>query len=273
MLKQRLATASLLLLGILAAIWLLSSPWLYVLFSLFGLLAATEWTRLMGWARWTWLRMSYLALSAVVLAVLWLFRLAAWPWLSGIAIGWWIVATWLIIEYPGRAQYRPSTALLGLIGQLLWPPAIVCLYLIRHQSSGEWKLLYVLTLVWAADTGAYFAGRMFGRHKLAPKLSPGKTMEGAAAGICLSVIWGLLFGVFVFHPQVNQFGWLIAIGFAGAVASVIGDLSMSLFKRSTGIKDTGTILPGHGGILDRVDGLLAAIPLVTIGLRIAGLVQ
>lgn len=273
MLTQRLVTASLLLLGILAAIWLLPPSWLYALFSLFGLLAAFEWTRLMGWTRWTWLNTSYVALSAAVLAILWPIRLVAWPWLSAIAIGWWMVAIWLILGYPKRIRCRPSVIQLGLVGQLLWPPAVICLTHIRDQAAGEWKLIYVLTLVWAADSGAYFVGRKFGRHKLAPNLSPGKTAEGAAAGICLSVIWALAFGEFVFRPQVAQPGWLIAIGFAGAVMSIIGDLTMSLFKRLIGLKDTGTILPGHGGILDRVDGLLAAIPVVTVGLGIAGLVS
>lgn len=273
MLKQRITTALLLLFGVVAAIWLLPPVWLYLLFSALGLLAASEWTRLMGWTHRTWLRSCYLLLSAALLAGLWSIRLIAWPWLSGLAIAWWVVASWLILGYPERIRRRPSAVLLAVIGQLLWLPTVVCLARIRDQSSGEWKLVYVLMLVWVADTGAYFAGRLLGRHKLAPSLSPGKTLEGAAFGILLSVVWAFGVGEFVFGTHNSQLVWLIVIGFVGAVASIVGDLSMSLFKRLTGLKDTGTILPGHGGVLDRVDSLLAAIPVVTVGLRIAGLVR
>lgn len=273
MLKQRVLTALLLLCGVLAAIWLLPTAWLYILFSVFSLLAAFEWTRLMGWTRWTRSRQNYLLFSAAFLAVLWPIRLIAWKWLAGIAIVWWIFAIWLIQGYPERFRRRPEAISLALLGQLLWSPAVLCLAHIHDQSEGQWKLVYVLTLVWVADTGAFFAGRAFGRHKLAPNLSPGKTLEGAAAGIVLSVIWAFSVGGFIFGFQSSKWGWLIGVGFVGAVASIVGDLTMSLFKRTAGLKDFGTILPGHGGVLDRVDGLLAAIPVVTVVLRVGGMVR
>lgn len=271
MLKQRVLTALLLLCCVLAAIWLLPTVWLYILFSVFSLLAATEWTRLMGWDRWTWSRRYYLLLSAALLAVLWPIRHTAWRWLAELAIAWWIFAIWLIQGYPERIWHRPRVLILALLGQLLWSPTVLCLAQIHDQSEGEWKLVYVLTLVWVADTGAYFAGRAFGRHKLAPNLSPGKTIEGAAAGIVLCVIWAFSVGGFIFGFQSSKLGWWIGVGFVGAVASIIGDLTMSLFKRMAGVKDFGTILPGHGGVLDRVDGLLAAVPVITVMLQAAGM--
>lgn len=273
MLKQRVLTALLLLCGVLAAIWLLPTAWLYILFSAFSLLAASEWTHLMGWARWTRSRKYYLLFSAALLAGLWPIRLVAWKWLAGLAIAWWFFAIWLIQGYPERIRRRPGVISLALLGQLLWSPTVLCLAQIHDQSEGQWKLIYVLTLVWVADTGAFFAGRAFGRRKLAPNLSPGKTLEGAAAGIVLSMIWAFSVGGFIFGFQGSKLGWLIGVGFMGAVASIVGDLTMSLFKRMADLKDFGTILPGHGGVLDRVDGLLAAIPVITVMLRVGGMIQ
>jgi phosphatidate cytidylyltransferase len=128
----------------------------------------------------------------------------------------------------------------------------------------------VFFLIFAADTGAYFAGRRFGRRKLAPSVSPGKSVEGAIGGLMLCAVWALSGGVWVFFSGHYEAGGRLAafvlLSLLVAVVSILGDLSESLFKRAAGVKDSGNILPGHGGILDRTDSLLAAAPLMALGL-------
>jgi len=130
-------------------------------------------------------------------------------------------------------------------------------------------LLYLLSLVWVADIGAYFIGKRFGRHKLAPSISPGKTREGLLGGLVSSLLWMIV----VYQASA---GWGIAllpfllIGVLTALASVFGDLFESVLKREAGVKDSSKLLPGHGGVLDRIDGVLAATPVFLSGILIAG---
>ncbi len=139
------------------------------------------------------------------------------------------------------------------------------------MDNGIYKLLYLFFLVFAADTGAYFAGRTLGRHKLAPGISPGKTVEGAIGGVLLCAVWAATAGVYVFATSGTDTYWLIALSLLVALVSIIGDLTESMFKRMVGIKDSGTLLPGHGGILDRVDSILAAAPVMVLGIYLTGL--
>lgn len=131
--------------------------------------------------------------------------------------------------------------------------------------------MYVLTLVWVADIGAYFSGKKFGRHKLAPGISPGKTIEGVIGGLGLNAVWITV--VFI----ITQ-GWGVAyipfllLGLVTAAISVVGDLYESILKREAGLKDSGKILPGHGGLLDRIDSVIAATPVYLAGLFILGAV-
>ena len=121
-------------------------------------------------------------------------------------------------------------------------------------------------IVWAADVGAYAAGRTLGRNKLLPKVSPGKTREGAIGGLLSVLVWALAWGQLAFAPQGGEWAWLLALTLVAALYSIVGDLGISMFKRLTGIKDSGSLLPGHGGLLDRVDSLLATAPLMAMGL-------
>ena len=118
-----------------------------------------------------------------------------------------------------------------------------------------------MLIVWATDTGAYFAGRTLGKHKLMPSVSPAKTLEGLAGGLLTSML--IVAGVMYFSPQ-QELGLLVVVTLITALASAFGDLSESMFKRVAVIKDSGTILPGHGGILDRIDSLTAAFPVFTL---------
>jgi phosphatidate cytidylyltransferase len=134
-------------------------------------------------------------------------------------------------------------------------------YAVRLHGWGEygpWLLLFALVITWAGDTGAYFAGRAFGRHALAPHLSPKKTWEGSLAGLVASVLVGVIFRRWLHAPV----GFLIGMAVAGNIAGQVGDLLESAYKRSAGVKDSGALLPGHGGVLDRIDALILAFPVV-----------
>jgi len=123
---------------------------------------------------------------------------------------------------------------------------------------GPWLLMFALVITWAGDSGAYFAGRAFGRHALAPHLSPKKTWEGSLAGLAASIVVGVLFRRWLHAPV----GFLVGMAVVGNVAGQVGDLLESAYKRSAGVKDSGAMLPGHGGMLDRIDALILAIPVV-----------
>lgn len=183
------------------------------------------------------------------------------------SIGWWIFALLLVISYPRSSRYwRGLSWLKGLFGLFTLLPTWIGINLIRadnfqfDQQTGAWLLLYVFSLVWAADIGAYFAGKAFGKHKLMPNVSPGKTIEGMLGGlVASSALIFLALQTELFSSQ-NTFH-IVAISLIVVVSSVLGDLLESMLKRQAGVKDSGTILPGHGGILDRVDSLTAALPI------------
>lgn len=159
--------------------------------------------------------------------------------------------------------------LLGI--SLLWICVHGLVFVHLHFKLGGWILLYLLSLVWVADIGAYFSGRKFGKHKLAPGISPSKTWEGVAGGIILNTGWIL----FVF---LISSGWDIAIwqflliGLVTSIISVVGDLYESILKREASVKDSSKLLPGHGGVLDRIDSVIAATPVFVIGLYVVGAV-
>jgi len=129
--------------------------------------------------------------------------------------------------------------------------------------------LAMVVLVAIADIGAYFSGRRFGRTKLAPRVSPGKSWEGVVGGLCACTVLAVSAHVLLRLEQPSLQA-MIAIALAGAAASVVGDLLESMVKRQRGVKDSGTLLPGHGGVLDRIDGITAAGPVVALGLILAG---
>jgi phosphatidate cytidylyltransferase len=276
MLLQRVITALVLLPIVLGAIWFAPPPWLYLLFSGAGLIAAWEWTGMMGvpqqgpgsGRRWL-----YLLLTALALAGAWAER-AAWPWLAALSVAWWLFAATLIPGFPGNLQRsRPGVAALGALGLVLVVPTILSLAVLRAPPDnapgpdGALRLLYSMALVWVADIGAYFAGRALGRNKLAPNVSPGKTREGAIGGLLLCGVYALTAGAWVFHlDSLQQRLALLGLSLAVAALSIVGDLGISMFKRLRGIKDSGKLLPGHGGVLDRIDSLLAAAPAMALGL-------
>jgi phosphatidate cytidylyltransferase len=275
MLAQRVITALVLLPLLLAAVWYAPTPWLYALFGGVGLLMAWEWSALMGWAEQRSRRIGYCAATAVLLALAWLIpgRDVLTPWLLGLASLWWVGALCLFPGFPANLQrHRPGPATMGALGLVIIVSTLLALVMLRAMSDGELKLLYFFFIVFAADTGAYLAGRNLGRHKLAPNISPGKTVEGAIGGLALCAAWAATAGYYVFQPDDRRrFLALLMLTIVVAGVSIVGDLTESMFKRMAGLKDSGSILPGHGGILDRVDGILAAAPVMVLGLYLTGL--
>lgn len=259
--KQRVITALILAPLVLAAILLLPTSYLMPLVAAALLGALWEWTRLIG-------IVSHAGRALVLLLHAGLMVWLAWrggplfPWVALAGVAWWLVALlWLCVPAFGKADTPPNRALKLAVGALLIIPAW-CAFALLHADGAVWAL-YGLMLVWAADTFAYFTGRRFGGAKLAPSISPGKTWAG---------FWGGLFGVVVLalamapvlDVALAQLPVLIAISLVAGLASVLGDLFESLIKRQAGAKDSGALLPGHGGMLDRLDSIVAALPVFAI---------
>lgn len=183
-----------------------------------------------------------------------------------LSVGWWITALLLVITYPlSTALWSRSTLIKYLFAIFTLLPFFVGMVTLRqynyanNEYSGAALLLYLMVLVWATDSGAYFAGRLFGKHKLAPKVSPGKTLEGFFGGVITALVIAWL--VNTYYPLSISFSSIMVASFVAVLASVLGDLTESMFKREAGIKDSGHLIPGHGGILDRIDSLTSAIPI------------
>ncbi|MFR0672469.1 phosphatidate cytidylyltransferase [Enterobacterales bacterium AW_CKDN230030176-1A_HGKHYDSX7] len=261
MLKQRIITALILLPIALGGFFLLQGGDFALFIGLVVSLGAWEWARLAGLEAQP-LRLAYAAVIAGALMVLHLMPDLA-PWVLGASVIWWGVATWLVLTYPRSSELWASAACRLLIGVLVLLPAWQGLILLKHWSMGNWLILSVMVLVWAADIGAYFSGRAFGKRKLAPQVSPGKSWEGVYGGLAVSLAIVVAVGLYR-DWSLGQ----VLIGVLGGalvvMASVIGDLTESMFKRRSGIKDSSNLLPGHGGVLDRIDSLTAAIPLFAV---------
>lgn len=229
------------------------------------LLSGLEWSRLAG--------VQHLALRtvyAVVLAVLVWYMLKLeflqTRWYVMLAAVWWC----LIAVYLPFARPKSITVFNRLItlfsGMLIMPAAVMAMIILHAGFQGPQWLLYGLMLVWLADIGAYFAGRRFGKHKLAPNLSPGKTREGLYGALCVTTLYSYIASLY-FDLEPGNTVLLLVISIFLTVISVVGDLYESLLKRTAGMKDSGKLLPGHGGILDRIDSVLAAMPVLVVGLH------
>lgn len=267
MLKQRIITALILLPIALAGFFLLDG-WAFALFIGFVVtLGAWEWARLAGLEAQP-LRVAYAAIVALLLVGAWSMPVVA-PWLLGAAVLWWMAATALVLNYPDSSRYWGGLPGKLLIGLLILIPAWQGLVLLKQWPQANGLIIAVMVLVWGADIGAYFAGKAFGKRKLAPLVSPGKSWEGFYGGLAASLAIALVVGL----RQGWQWGSLL-LALAGAAlvvaVSVIGDLTESMFKRQSGIKDSSNLLPGHGGVLDRIDSLTAAVPVFAVLLWLAG---
>ncbi len=262
MLKTRIITAVCLLPLVLGAIFYLDTPYFALVMMIPVVLGGWEWANIMGIKR-SGLRWLYaLGLGGG----LWLQTQWQWNGVFYLSLAWWAMAIFLVRSYPDKVKWWSSPLIQGLIGWLLLLPAWWGMVVIHQQSYGPYWLLYAFLLVWGADTGAYFAGRKWGRRKLAPAVSPGKTIEGLLGGM---IVTGTLALVVAFQLDEILTGKVIPflmISLAAVVGSVYGDLVESMFKRQRGIKDSSHILPGHGGVLDRIDSITAAVPIFVFGM-------
>ena len=260
MLRQRIITAAWLAPLMLAGLFGLSGGPFALFTAAIVLLAGWEWTNLAGIRRRD-NRLMLVAVLGMAMVMLWMSgaALAAWPlWLG--ALGWLLNLYW-VVHYPSKGeQWQSSTRRLAM-GLWVLLPAWVGFNVLR--DSGAIWLLFVLLLVWGADIGAYFSGRAWGRRKLAPRVSPGKSWEGVTGGLVVTFGLALIFAVW----QGLGLGGGLALVLATAVVtlvSVLGDLVESMLKRYRDIKDSSNLLPGHGGVLDRIDSLTAAVPLFAL---------
>lgn len=272
MLKQRVITA-LVLLAVLLPALLVREVWPFALLSLLAVgAAAWEWGRLNGLAGGSAVGLGAAVVLACALSWNATARLAATPALWWAAtVGWVIGGAWSLRAGPSGwpRLARPVRVCIGVA--VLW---LTWVAMTQAKAVGVNFLLSVFCLVWAADIAAYFGGRAFGRHKLAPSISPGKSWEGVWSGMAgvlvLALAWTALEPTIAagaepslytrLHDRAGWGGFVVACAFLAAM-SVVGDLFESLVKRSVGAKDSSQLLPGHGGVLDRIDALLPVFPI------------
>jgi phosphatidate cytidylyltransferase len=261
MLKLRVITALILAPLVLLSIFAVPHAVTAAVLALLVMLGTWEWSAFPGFKS-TAVRCGYTLLMGVFLVLLWRSGEASehWDRVLLLAVPWWLLASVWIAVWPERSS-RAAAALAGVL--VLIPSWIALVRLHGWPQIGPQLLTFLLLLVVAADVGAYFAGRSFGRHKLAPRVSPGKTWEGVAGGVLAATVLAVAGGVW-FSLRLLPFTLLCMFV---VLASVIGDLTESLFKRHAGVKDSGSLLPGHGGILDRVDSVTAAAPFFLLGLQ------
>ncbi len=270
-LGARLITAAILAPLLLAGVLYLPTQWLALTLAIFVLLAAWEWSALMGWQHLA-ARAAYTAIVAGALAFIYLNNTLSLS-LCMLALGWWLLAfRWLIRQQLAPADSKPRLLLpLPLAGLLVLVPAWAGLvHLHTLSENGRLYMVLLLLLIWSADSGAYFAGRRWGNRRLASRISPGKTWEGVAGALVATAALASLAALYLdIEPHAALL--LLTLCLLTTVVSIIGDLVESLFKRRAGLKDSGNLLPGHGGILDRIDSLTAAAPFFVLGLYITDL--
>ncbi len=269
-LKQRIITALVLVVLFLGLLFLVPIQWFAIAVAAIILLGGWEWANLSNLNRA--LRFVFLAVlgAALVGSADYVFQMDfAHPDIGhtrqilAVACGWWALAFLWVQGYPASAMLWGNRWVRGLIGLVVLVPAWLSVVILRGLDHGAWLVLFVVAVVVFADVGAYFVGRKFGKRKLAREVSPGKSWEGFFGGLGACLVLALTVSILFELPMKNtvlfSFGVLVT-----ALASVIGDLVESMFKRHRGIKDSSRILPGHGGILDRLDSLTAALPVFTM---------
>lgn len=271
MLKQRLITAGVLIPLVILGILKLDTQNLQWFLTLVSALAAWEWLGIIGLydvkkrALWVFGLFIAFAVSSYLPAIM----------LMPLALLFWLTATGVILKF-GHSGLPEYLAILfkkkcfGIASTIVLLTLFWASVLILHQSAmGPEQLLYVLISVWLADTGGYFAGKRWGKTPLAKAVSPNKTWEGVWGALALTTGWALIAYGLEFNGSLSLLSWLL-LTLLTVMLSIIGDLFESLFKRSYKVKNSGNLLPGHGGILDRIDSLIAAVPVFVAGLVIMG---
>ena len=263
MLKSRIITALILAPIAAGAVFYLPITWFALFFWAVAALGAYEWAGLLG-ANSAAQKTLYVACFGGLAGIaFWLdiptSKTTVIPILWAGSI-FWLCACIAVLMYPKGQRIIKHPVVLGVLGLWIVMLAWLSLIVIRTEPHGALWLIWMLCLVWGADIGAYFAGRWKGKTPLAPQVSPKKSWEGVAGGVALSgVVCG---GVVLVLTAQPIFWFVVTVGLIGI--AVFGDLFESLVKRATGVKDSGTILPGHGGMLDRIDAILAVLPVFAL---------
>lgn len=270
MLLQRVLTA--VPLGLLVIWFVLTQTTDYVFYALLFavLVSGWEWARLCGYDQPV-IRAIY---ALAILGSTYLIH----AWLSAqssdalnvvlfFSVIWWSLIIYRMSTNDPASASDEKSVFKMLIGFITLIPPILALTHIHQSQQGPFWMLFAMSLVWIADSGAYFSGKKFGKNKLAPRLSPGKTKEGLYGAVFATELYCVLAGYF-FELSFIQIIELLVIGFFATLLSVAGDLFISWLKRERGVKDTGAILPGHGGALDRIDSILSSAPFFALVLNL-----
>ena len=271
MLKARVITGLVLAFALCVVIYLLPAQIYFLAMAFVCLCAAWEWTNLAGMQTLV-SRVSYTLLMGLLMAAVFFLPAMRLP-LFGVSLIWWVVAFALILSYPGKTTQWSGIATMLVIGLLVILPSWASLLQLREHAHFRFLFTLMIVLITFSDIGAYFSGRAFGRYKLAKDVSPNKTWEGFAGGLFLSTLAMTVVGyVLLQQGLLNTTSYLVTIAGAALISamSVVGDLYESMCKRHRGIKDSGTILPGHGGMLDRIDSFTAATPLFMLLVMLVG---
>ena len=267
-LRPRVLTAVALVPLIIGGILILPTPWVGCMFAAIILLAAWEWSSLMGWSSLT-ARACYTMAFVPGLYVAYLLSGSPWTLLAILGMGllWWLSAFIWVIHYESGNDVvwlrSPFVAVFG--GWLvLVPPWTALVALHARGELGPSLVLFLLLLIWAADIGAFFVGRRWGVHKLARRVSPGKSWQGVGGGVLAAGPLAVGFCIYG-GKEIGAMVPFVLLCLFTVPVSVLGDLAESLIKRQAGVKDSGRLLPGHGGVLDRIDSMTAAAPFFVLG--------
>jgi phosphatidate cytidylyltransferase len=261
-LKKRIITAMILIPITLFVLFYASPPVFCIVTGLLSLAAAWEWSNLME-LKTIPSRISYVLVNAFIFYFA-LFYLPIHLILMSAFI-FWLFATCLVALYPRTSSFWGKSLILrGAMGLAVLLPCWIAINFIRDENNGIYALLYLFILIWGADSAAYFVGKKWGKDKLAPLVSPGKSKQGFYGALVFTSFIALVF-LLLSQPPFTIWLWVIVLSLATVVFSVIGDLFESMMKRQVGLKDSGNLLPGHGGLLDRIDSLTAAAPMFALG--------
>lgn len=261
MLIYRIITAAILIPLTLLVLFYLTPLAFLIMTSLVLLGGAWEWAGLMGL---TGKSTRFFYVLMVLLLMGWSLFIPTKIIFVG-AFGFWIIATALVMSYPIMSGFWGHGVMMrGLMGFFVLLPCWVAINLIRHQENGSMAVLFLFILIWGADSAAYFVGRKWGKTKLAPLVSPGKSREGVAGALVFTMLAALLV-LWLSGMPTATWPWAMGLSVVTVIFSIVGDLFESMMKRQIGVKDSGNLLPGHGGILDRIDSLTAAAPVFVLG--------
>jgi phosphatidate cytidylyltransferase len=261
MLIPRIITALILAALVIAGIFYLPPIWFEILAAIIVFLGIREITVLF------WQNSPVKSYTFIFAALLLFLLLELTLPIVGILAGccFWLISPYLLSRYTKTEKSTtPNELSKWFVGNLIFIPCLLSIIELKLHFGAKY-LLYILLIVWATDIGAYFAGRFFGKNKLAPIISPKKTIEGLIGGVLLAFLLAIAGSIFL----LDRVNWtLILLTMVASLWSVIGDLFESMLKRQARVKDSGNLLPGHGGIYDRIDSLTAALPIFALGLRL-----